>query len=206
MNAPDWLGATAVVCSPISRTVFYQSNNDQITLLFSLITEVLSDYPQNAANGDESGALTGDDALALQQNSQLRDIELLEIKARGRFGAVWKGRFKNEMVAVKIFPLQDKNSWYAEQEIYNLPQMDHENILKYVGHEKRGENLTMEFWLISSFHEKGKTAGTNVTLVSFSPSQQSDLTGFGLELASHAINPKTFPEPVVGWVHLADAD
>ena len=59
------------------------------------------------------------------------------------------------MVAVKIFPLQDKNSWYAEQEIYNLPQMDHENILKYVGHEKRGENLTMEFWLISSFHEKG---------------------------------------------------
>jgi hypothetical protein len=44
--------------------------------------------------------------LSAFQNSQLRDIELLEIKARGRFGAVWKGRYKNEMVAVKIFPLQ----------------------------------------------------------------------------------------------------
>ena len=101
-----------------------------------------------------------------------RPVELLEIKARGRFGAVWKGqvwysvfvldclfvwffafeiismfcmrlqlhlpmcppppdRFTNksasqvgkEMVAVKIFPLQDKQSWFAEQEIYNLPQV-----------------------------------------------------------------------------------
>jgi hypothetical protein len=90
---------------------------------------------------------------------QQRDIELLEIKARGRFGAVWKGKFGTDMVAVKIFPLQDKNSWYAEQEIYNLPQMNHENILKFVGVEKRGENLQMEFWLISSFHEKGNLYG-----------------------------------------------
>ena len=27
------------------------------------------------------------------------------------------------MVAVKIFPLQDKQSWFAEQEIYNLAQV-----------------------------------------------------------------------------------
>ena len=70
---------------------------------------------QHNANGDESGALVGDEASTAQQMSQLRDIELLEIKARGRFGAVWKGKYKDDMVAVKIFPLQDKNSWYAEQ-------------------------------------------------------------------------------------------
>jgi hypothetical protein len=33
--------------------------------------------------------------------------------------------------------------------------MDHENILKFVGVERRGENLEMEYWLITSFHEKG---------------------------------------------------
>jgi hypothetical protein len=33
-------------------------------------------------------------------------VQLLEIKARGRFGAVWKGQLKTETVAVKIFPLQ----------------------------------------------------------------------------------------------------
>lgn len=33
-------------------------------------------------------------------------VQLIEIKARGRFGAVWKGQLKTETVAVKIFPLQ----------------------------------------------------------------------------------------------------
>lgn len=84
-----------------------------------------------------------------------RPVQLLEIKARGRFGAVWKGQLNKDMVAVKIFPLQDKQSWFAEQEIYNLPQMNHDNILKFLGVEKRGENLQMEFWLVSSFHERG---------------------------------------------------
>lgn len=51
--------------------------------------------------------------------------------------------------------LQDKQSWLAEQEIFKLPHMDHENILRYIGVEKRGDNLSAEFWLITAFHEKG---------------------------------------------------
>lgn len=35
-----------------------------------------------------------------------RPIQLIEIKARGRYGAVWKAQFKSEEVAVKIFPIQ----------------------------------------------------------------------------------------------------
>ena len=104
---------------------------------------------------EEEGALVGNDISPAHLNMQQRDIQLIEIKARGRFGAVWKGKFGYDMVAVKIFPLQDKNSWYAEQEIYNLPQMNHDNILKFIGVEKRGENLQTEFWLITSFHERG---------------------------------------------------
>ena len=46
-------------------------------------------------------------------------------------------------VAVKIFPMQDKNSWQAEQEIYNLPRMDHDSILRFIQCERRGENLAM---------------------------------------------------------------
>jgi len=91
---------------------------------------------------------------------QHKPIRLLEIKARGRFGAVWRGELKYpdqqpKIVAVKIFPLQDKASWQAEQDIYNLPRMEHENILKFLGVERRGENLQMEFWLTSEFHERG---------------------------------------------------
>lgn len=35
-----------------------------------------------------------------------RPIQLIEIKARGRFGAVWKGQLKGDDIAVKIFPVQ----------------------------------------------------------------------------------------------------
>ncbi|XP_075231105.1 activin A receptor type 2 punt isoform X2 [Lycorma delicatula] len=85
----------------------------------------------------------------------LRPIQLIEIKARGRFGSVWKAQYKSDTVAVKIFPIQDKQSWLSEQEIFKLPHMDHENILRFIGVEKRGDNLQAEFWLITAYHEKG---------------------------------------------------
>ncbi|RZC35146.1 activin receptor type-2A, partial [Asbolus verrucosus] len=85
----------------------------------------------------------------------MRPIQLIEIKARGRFGAVWKAQFKAEEVAVKIFPIQDKQSWLSEQEIFKLPYMNHPNILQYIGVEKRGDNLKAEFWLITAYHERG---------------------------------------------------
>lgn len=36
----------------------------------------------------------------------LKPLQLLEIKARGRFGCVWKAQMMNEYVAVKVFPIQ----------------------------------------------------------------------------------------------------
>lgn len=42
----------------------------------------------------------------------LRPIQLLEIKARGRFGAVWKAQYKTDTVAVKIFPIQVRAMLY----------------------------------------------------------------------------------------------
>uniref|UniRef100_T1IHR6 Serine/threonine-protein kinase receptor n=1 Tax=Strigamia maritima TaxID=126957 RepID=T1IHR6_STRMM len=85
----------------------------------------------------------------------LRPIQLIELKARGRFGAVWKAQMMSEYVAVKVFPVQDKQSWQIEQEIFCLPQMKHSNVLAYIGAEKRGENLQADYWIISAFHENG---------------------------------------------------
>ncbi|XP_073503324.1 activin receptor type-2A isoform X1 [Phyllobates terribilis] len=85
----------------------------------------------------------------------LKPLQLLEVKARGRFGCVWKAQLLNELVAVKIFPIQDKLSWQNEYEVYSLPGMKHENILQFIGAEKRGTNLDTDLWLISAFHDKG---------------------------------------------------
>ncbi|MBN3286288.1 AVR2B protein, partial [Polyodon spathula] len=85
----------------------------------------------------------------------LKPLQLLEIKARGRFGCVWKAQLMHEYVAVKIFPIQDKQSWQNERDIFLTPGMKHENLLYYIGAEKRGVNLEMELWLITEFHERG---------------------------------------------------
>ncbi|ESO90171.1 hypothetical protein LOTGIDRAFT_123928 [Lottia gigantea] len=99
---------------------------------------------------------TADPALLNTPNDEaLRPLQLIELRARGRFGAVWKAQLLSEFVAVKIFPLQDKLSWVSEHDIYVLPQMKHENILKYIAVEKRGESLNTELWLITEFHERG---------------------------------------------------
>uniref|UniRef100_A0AAY4AW94 Serine/threonine-protein kinase receptor n=1 Tax=Denticeps clupeoides TaxID=299321 RepID=A0AAY4AW94_9TELE len=84
-----------------------------------------------------------------------KPLQLLEIKARGRFSCVWKARLLSDYVAVKIFPIQDKQSWQNEFEIYNLPGMKHENLLLFMGAEKRGSSLDIELWLITAYHEKG---------------------------------------------------
>ncbi|TKS66712.1 Activin receptor type-2B [Collichthys lucidus] len=84
-----------------------------------------------------------------------KPLQLLEIKARGRFGCVWKAQLLGEYVAVKIFPVQDKQSWQNEYEIFNLNGMRHENLLQFLGAERRGSNVEMELWLITAYHEKG---------------------------------------------------
>ncbi|XP_022253371.1 activin receptor type-2B-like isoform X2 [Limulus polyphemus] len=85
----------------------------------------------------------------------LRPVQLMEVKAQGRFGAVWKAQMLNEFVAVKIFPSQDKNSWQVEQMIFQLPQMKHDNILAFIAAERRGDGLQLEYWLITTYHERG---------------------------------------------------
>lgn len=85
-----------------------------------------------------------------------RPLKLIELRARGRFGSVWKAQLHDADVAVKIFPPQDKQSWFTEQDIYRLPHVhNHDNILKFIGTERRGDNLNLELWLITEFQQNG---------------------------------------------------
>jgi len=59
-------------------------------------------------------------------------------------------------VAAKVFPIQEKQSWRAEVDVYRLPRMAHENILGFIGVQTNGEGLDKEFYLLTEFHNKGK--------------------------------------------------
>ncbi|TRY55337.1 hypothetical protein DNTS_009043 [Danionella cerebrum] len=75
-------------------------------------------------------------------------LQLLELRARGRFGCVWKAQMINQSVA-------DKQSWQNECDMFSTPGMKHDNLLCFIAAEKRGSNLETEFWLITEFHERG---------------------------------------------------
>lgn len=53
---------------------------------------------------------------ANQTQLEHRPIQLIDVKARGRYGVVWRAKFKHDEVAVKV--VQDEKSWDTEQRIF----------------------------------------------------------------------------------------
>lgn len=47
-----------------------------------------------------------------------KQITLVNIIGKGRFGEVWRGEWRGENVAVKIFSSVDEKSWFREVEIF----------------------------------------------------------------------------------------
>uniref|UniRef100_A0AAG5DVI6 Serine/threonine-protein kinase receptor n=1 Tax=Anopheles atroparvus TaxID=41427 RepID=A0AAG5DVI6_ANOAO len=95
------------------------------------------------------------DISSSSTNISHRPIDLKDIKARGRFGVVWRAQLGNQEVAVKIFPMQERQSWITEQDIFKLPRMNHPNILEFIGCEKRVDMASTDFWLITAYCENG---------------------------------------------------
>jgi serine/threonine protein kinase len=85
--------------------------------------------------------------------SSLGQIQLLEVKAHGRFGCVWRAQTSTGCtVAVKVFPLHDQQSWLTERDFYGLSQIRcHDNVLRFFGSDRRGN----EFWLVTEYHDRG---------------------------------------------------
>ena len=53
----------------------------------------------------------------------------LLLAGKGRYGEVWRGEWRGEYVAVKIFSSVDEQSWFREVEIFQTVMLRHENIL-----------------------------------------------------------------------------
>lgn len=68
-----------------------------------------------------------------------RTIVLQEIIGKGRFGEVWRGRWRGGDVAVKIFSSREERSWFREAEIYQTVMLRHENILGFIAADNKGK-------------------------------------------------------------------
>ena len=74
----------------------------------------------------------------LVQRSIARQVQLLDVIGKGRFGEVWRGRWRGENVAVKIFSSREERSWFREAEIYQTVMLRHDNILVFIAADNKG--------------------------------------------------------------------
>lgn len=102
---------------------------------------------------DYSGSGSG--LPLLVQRTIARQIQLVEILGKGRYGEVWMGRWKGESVAVKIFSSRDERSWFREAEIYQTVMLRHENILGFIAADNKDNGTWTQLWLVTDHHEQG---------------------------------------------------
>jgi len=100
-----------------------------------------------------SGSGAGNPLLV--QRSIARQVALKECVGKGRFGEVWRGRWRGENVAVKIFSSRDEKSWFRESEIYQTVMLRHENILGFIAADNKDEVTWTQLWLVTDFHQHG---------------------------------------------------
>uniref|UniRef100_A0A3Q3QU08 receptor protein serine/threonine kinase n=1 Tax=Monopterus albus TaxID=43700 RepID=A0A3Q3QU08_MONAL len=89
------------------------------------------------------------------QRTVARTIVLQEIIGKGRFGEVWRVRWRGGDVAVKIFSSREERSWFREAEIYQTIMLRHENILGFIAADNKDNGTWTQLWLVSDYHEHG---------------------------------------------------
>uniref|UniRef100_A0A8D3DF84 receptor protein serine/threonine kinase n=1 Tax=Scophthalmus maximus TaxID=52904 RepID=A0A8D3DF84_SCOMX len=104
---------------------------------------------------DMSTSGSGSGLPLFVQRTVARTIVLQEIIGKGRFGEVWRGKWRGGDVAVKIFSSREERSWFREAEIYQTIMLRHENILGFIAADNKDNGTWTQLWLVSDYHEHG---------------------------------------------------
>lgn len=91
----------------------------------------------------------------LMQRTMSKEISLQECLHKGKYNEVWRGVWREESVAIKIFYSRCEEFWIREKEIYSINMLRHENILGYLGSDFTSKNSCTQLWLITNFYPLG---------------------------------------------------
>ncbi|KAK3591222.1 hypothetical protein CHS0354_003854 [Potamilus streckersoni] len=84
------------------------------------------------------------------------DLKFCSMIHKGHYSEVWRGSLNEQPVAIKIYHTDFKHYYQNEKYIYNLPHMDHENLLKFYGADEHvNEDGSVRFMLVFSYIEGG---------------------------------------------------
>lgn len=157
-------GCVFLVCSAVVMFYFYWHRRKRVSMdghhrpcLLDdsacdpiLQGKTIQDMIEMTTSGSGSAGLP-----LLVQRSIARQIQLIESIGKGRFGEVWRGRWRGENVAVKIFSSREECSWFREAEIYQTIMLRHENILGFIAADNKDNGTWTQLWLVTDFHENG---------------------------------------------------
>ncbi|XP_064639813.1 bone morphogenetic protein receptor type-1B-like [Lineus longissimus] len=91
----------------------------------------------------------------LVQRTIAKQIHLIKSVGKGRYGEVWKGKWRGENIAVKIFFTTEEASWFRETELYQTVLLRHDNILGFIAADIKGTGSWTQLFLITDYHENG---------------------------------------------------
>ncbi|KRZ74624.1 Bone morphogenetic protein receptor type-1B, partial [Trichinella papuae] len=103
----------------------------------------------------EQSSGSGSGVPLLVQRTIARQLQMLKSVGKGRYGEVWKAKWRGETVAVKIFYTCEEASWFRETEIYQTVMLRHENILGFIAADIKGTGSWTQLLLITDYHELG---------------------------------------------------
>ncbi|KMY92392.1 TGF-beta receptor type-1 isoform X1 [Drosophila simulans] len=156
------LGATLFICFTGTSTWYYCQRRKRMASGRPFAKEdsaydpilngntTIHDIIEMTTSGSGSAGLP-----LLVQRSIARQVQLCHVIGKGRFGEVWRGRWRGENVAVKIFSSREECSWFREAEIYQTVMLRHENILGFIAADNKDNGTWTQLWLVTDYHENG---------------------------------------------------
>ena len=144
-----------VVCIHVYPRRLIREGN--VTIGTPTITTTLDSgsYGEGSLNDLLEDSGSGSGLPLLIQRSIAGQIALHELIGKGRYGEVWKGTYKGDEVAVKIFHTREETSWFHEVEIYQTCLIRHPNILRFIAADNKDIGVQTQLWLITEFCEYG---------------------------------------------------
>ena len=87
-----------------------------------------------------------------------KPVEMLNVISEGQFGDVWRALYEHEYVALKRIQPFEKSLWVTEKSVYVDCNVRHKSILKFISAEERYKEEKLQYWIITTYHERGSLA------------------------------------------------
>ena len=97
------------------------------------------------------------DVTTFQNLSGEQDLpfRLENLISRGRFGYVCRTQYEDELVAVKIFSYQGRQSWETERTLFAMESTKHRNVVEYIVSGSWGSGYQHQMFIITPFYLLG---------------------------------------------------